>query len=518
MAVPAAPSLGKIEVVGADPLDDAADLAAAGQGQHRIGPVARERTQHRRQLSPARHRPLGTGVAGACAEPAEGVDGTERDQRHPGGLLQQHPVGPDVGDPADDGAAVKDHRDRRPGCGAEAVDEPYRGAFRSRAVGDLRVEVGPARLIELALQIGEQPLPPHRVLLPPRVDRRQDPTVDNANTGKRRYWSERVTSSTRRGRRDHAASCPPAGPPAGHAAGRRVAPSTRPRTRTPAHLRAVLFSTVVAAAYALGTAALWSGTAGPLRAVRASGPARFDDLVALCGAGGAWVVLTWLTFAFTVALASTAAGVGAGMLHRLSSRASPAVLRRLAAAVVGVGLATSPTSALAASASSASTVVATAAADPDEVGTSGSAAVPGSGSGVLGRIPVPDLDRPTDAHAAPGPRAAAGGSQPAGALPDLDRPTSAPWTPTRPAKVARTGSGVSLVTSARQVYPEVEDNLVVRRGDTLWSLVERHLGADATVGEIAREWPRWHAANRDVIGGDPDLLRPGQILRIPEHR
>jgi hypothetical protein len=55
----------------------------------------------------------------------------------------------------------------------------------------------------------------------------------------------------------------------------------------------------------------------------------------------------------------------------------------------------------------------------------------------------------------------------------------------------------------------------VHRGDTLWSLVERHLGPHCTAAEIAAEWPRWHAANRSVIGPDPDLLLPGQRLRPP---
>ncbi|WP_425600034.1 hypothetical protein [Ornithinimicrobium sufpigmenti] len=33
--------------------------------------------------------------------------------------------------------------------------------------------------------------------------------------------------------------------------------------------------------------------------------------------------------------------------------------------------------------------------------------------------------------------------------------------------------------------------------------------------DIAEEWPRWYAANRELIGPDPDLILPGQELRIP---
>jgi nucleoid-associated protein YgaU len=50
----------------------------------------------------------------------------------------------------------------------------------------------------------------------------------------------------------------------------------------------------------------------------------------------------------------------------------------------------------------------------------------------------------------------------------------------------------------------------------LWSIVARHLGPDVSDGEIARAWPAWFEANRAVVGDDPDLLRPGQVLRAPE--
>ena len=58
--------------------------------------------------------------------------------------------------------------------------------------------------------------------------------------------------------------------------------------------------------------------------------------------------------------------------------------------------------------------------------------------------------------------------------------------------------------------------VVVRRGDSLWTVAARHLGPDATQIEIAREWPRWWAANRTVVGDNPDVIRPGQRLRPPQ--
>lgn len=57
--------------------------------------------------------------------------------------------------------------------------------------------------------------------------------------------------------------------------------------------------------------------------------------------------------------------------------------------------------------------------------------------------------------------------------------------------------------------------VVVRPGDTLWDIARRHLPAGATDAQVARAWPRWYAANRAVIGPDPDVIQPGQRLRAP---
>jgi nucleoid-associated protein YgaU len=57
--------------------------------------------------------------------------------------------------------------------------------------------------------------------------------------------------------------------------------------------------------------------------------------------------------------------------------------------------------------------------------------------------------------------------------------------------------------------------VVVRPGDSLWTIAATHLGPEATDIEIAREWPRWFRANIATIGSNPDVLLPGQILRAP---
>jgi len=57
--------------------------------------------------------------------------------------------------------------------------------------------------------------------------------------------------------------------------------------------------------------------------------------------------------------------------------------------------------------------------------------------------------------------------------------------------------------------------VAVRSGDTLWAIARARLGPGADAAATAHEVVRWHAANRDVIGDDPDLIHPGQRLDPP---
>ncbi|GAB3832682.1 hypothetical protein GCM10028799_63740 [Kribbella italica] len=65
-------------------------------------------------------------------------------------------------------------------------------------------------------------------------------------------------------------------------------------------------------------------------------------------------------------------------------------------------------------------------------------------------------------------------------------------------------------------YTDLESGRhVVLRGESLWSIAAAELGAGASESAIAARWPHWYAANRAVIGPDPDLLLPGQVLQSP---
>ncbi|MBA2274538.1 MAG: LysM peptidoglycan-binding domain-containing protein [Actinobacteria bacterium] len=54
----------------------------------------------------------------------------------------------------------------------------------------------------------------------------------------------------------------------------------------------------------------------------------------------------------------------------------------------------------------------------------------------------------------------------------------------------------------------------VASGDELWSIAARTLGTEDP-RRIARYWPRIHRLNREVIGADPTLIYPGQVLELP---
>lgn len=65
------------------------------------------------------------------------------------------------------------------------------------------------------------------------------------------------------------------------------------------------------------------------------------------------------------------------------------------------------------------------------------------------------------------------------------------------------------------VAAPVVERVTVLPGDTLWSLARARLGARADDADVATYVAALHAHNHDVIGTDPDLIRPGQVLGLP---
>lgn len=57
--------------------------------------------------------------------------------------------------------------------------------------------------------------------------------------------------------------------------------------------------------------------------------------------------------------------------------------------------------------------------------------------------------------------------------------------------------------------------VVVASGDSLWAIARTRLGAAAPAVQVQALTVALHHANRAEIGPDPDLLHPGQRLRLP---
>jgi nucleoid-associated protein YgaU len=57
--------------------------------------------------------------------------------------------------------------------------------------------------------------------------------------------------------------------------------------------------------------------------------------------------------------------------------------------------------------------------------------------------------------------------------------------------------------------PAPAKTYTVASGDTLWAIAKKHLGA-------GNRWPEIYEKNRGVIGDNPDRIKPGQVLALPE--
>jgi nucleoid-associated protein YgaU len=213
----------------------------------------------------------------------------------------------------------------------------------------------------------------------------------------------------------------------------------------------------------------------------------FEDHIGVAANTTGLIVVVWWALSFLIAFASA-------LLERRGSRRaaaatgkfSPAFMRRLALAAVGLQLAAAPLA-----------HAAPGPARPDLPSPPAVAAawVP-TGGPLSSTVPVT-----TAATAPPDPTA---GSRSLGLDPHWT-PGPAPVDPrmlaARPLRAQEPASGTAEVT--------------VRAGDSLWGICAAELGPLASDVDVALAWPRLYQANRDVIGGDPGLLLPGQVLRMP---
>jgi hypothetical protein len=198
------------------------------------------------------------------------------------------------------------------------------------------------------------------------------------------------------------------------------------------------------------------------------------EALLLAGAGLlAWCVWAWGALGLLLTAASALPGMFGATAHVLTGVVLPGAARRGAALALGLGLGVAGPVA-----GTALVVVAPAAA----AGTSTVPDWPGAGSDAL-----PDWPATTDAESGT-TRSPAPASSVVPVLPD--------W-PAAP----------------------VAGEHVVLRGDCLWDIAEARLsgqlGRTPTAAETAVATTAWWTANAAVIGPDPDVLLPGQVLRPP---
>jgi hypothetical protein len=106
--------------------------------------------------------------------------------------------------------------------------------------------------------------------------------------------------------------------------------------------------------------------------------------------------------------------------------------------------------------------------------------------------------------------------RPDGAVTRPSTPAPPTWTPgPEPTRSSASRADVNLVSSAGPPGRPKDEHVVVHRGDSLWGIAARHLPSDADDAAVARACALWYAANQAVIGADPDLLQPGQLLVRP---
>lgn len=226
----------------------------------------------------------------------------------------------------------------------------------------------------------------------------------------------------------------------------------------------------LAAAVALraAPAKLARGLAHPGRWLDAVG---VDAAVGTLAAAALWLLAAWVIVGLVAALAGRLPGAAGALARRTAMIALPRALYRAAAGAAGLGIVLSP-------------AVASAAA-PHPGGT------PGASS------PVPAPLIPTSSVRVP--------QLPIAHPPD----TSDTRSPDRHAPVPRPG------TEPVHALGQRTGTVTVRPGDSLWRIAAAHLGRAPSAARVAAAWPRWFGANRAVIGADPDLLLPGEVLHAP---
>lgn len=244
-----------------------------------------------------------------------------------------------------------------------------------------------------------------------------------------------------------------------------------------------------------------------------------DQWLAQAGADGAalgmaaaalWLIAVWVAAALLCAVAASAPGPLGSAGRAVARRVMPRAVRVVVLSSIGLAVAGTPGLAQASTSSpSAGSSVGANAGDAlasDGPGAGLQSADAGGGAHVAAPLKPASLRRAGDV-AIGWPRTDASAS----ATPRIGWPA----TPAAPAAAAHARTHRHPTPQRRSSIPARP--VRVAAGDSLWLIAAHRLGATATQADIAAAWPEWYAANRAVIGSDPDHIEPRQHLSAPAH-
>ncbi|MBT2549838.1 LysM peptidoglycan-binding domain-containing protein [Arthrobacter sp. ISL-65] len=215
---------------------------------------------------------------------------------------------------------------------------------------------------------------------------------------------------------------------------------------------------------------------------------QFDDLIGLLALAAGLTVIAWWLLSLATAFASALLDrTGHHTAARATGRFTPVFMRRLAMAAVGVQLLGAPLA-------HADTLPAGALSSNN--GSSLSAAWAPLADGRPG-VPVG--------------RSAGSGLTERSVLEGSELQPQ--WKPRAP--VVEPGLVTSLPARATAERASARREVTVRAGESLWTIAARELGPGASELDIAARWPLWYQTNRNVIGADPNVILPGQLLSPP---
>lgn len=259
-------------------------------------------------------------------------------------------------------------------------------------------------------------------------------------------------------------------------------------------------------------------------------------IAVLVAIGVTWSLAAWSATVCGVALLARVPGATGMAARRILGGITPTMIRRVVMTAAGLSVAaglaacgTSAASGVTVPPSSAVSASPAASALPDvdldwpiTVTTEPSASEASTGVEAL----VPPID--TTDHAAASdedaiPTATTMSPAPA-AAPNAEAPRTEPMSPADPptpgtTAIPATGSQTVPEGTAAPAAPSdsasAPSGVTVRPGDSLWSIAARSLPDNTSAARVDAALREWYQANRDVIGDDPNLIRPGQYLTAP---